>query len=44
MAKENGAFVVEINPDPTPLTYIVDGSSQEKSGVALPALLNKMRF
>ena len=44
VAKENGAFVVEINPEPTPLTYIVDVSIQEKSGIALPEILEKMRL
>lgn len=38
VAKQNGAFVVEINPDATPMTRDVDLAIPEKAGVALAAL------
>ena len=38
MAKEQGAFVVEINPEPTPLTSRADLFLQGPSGVILPEL------
>jgi NAD-dependent deacetylase len=39
IAKENGAIVVEINPEQTPITQIADEIFHEKSGVILPQLL-----
>lgn len=38
-AKDNGAFVIEINPDETPITDFVDVSLRGKSGDILPLLL-----
>jgi len=42
MAKSAGAFVVEINPDPTPLSGLMDLSLREKAGSALVALLEAL--
>jgi NAD-dependent deacetylase len=39
LAKEHGAAVIEVNPDPTPLSRLVDVSLQGKAGEVLPALL-----
>ncbi len=39
MAQRNGAFLVEINPEPTPLTDITDEFLVGKSGKILPELL-----
>lgn len=39
MAKRNGAYLVEINPEPTPLTDIVDEFLMGKSGEILPELV-----
>ena len=41
-AKRRGAFVVEINPEPTPLTPAADEFLQGPSGVVLPALLERL--
>ncbi|MCA9970885.1 MAG: NAD-dependent deacylase [Anaerolineales bacterium] len=38
-ALENGALVVEINPQPTPLTHYVDLSLRGPAGEVLPALV-----
>ncbi|MBN1254897.1 MAG: NAD-dependent deacylase [Deltaproteobacteria bacterium] len=43
MAKEGGAFVIEVNMDPTPLSPRVDASFQGKAGEILPALLEKLQ-
>jgi NAD-dependent deacetylase len=43
MAKEAGAFVVEVNRDPTPISPIVDASLQGKAGEILPVLLEKVK-
>ncbi len=37
-AKDAGAKVIEINPDPTPLTHLADISFRGKAGDILPAL------
>jgi NAD-dependent deacetylase len=42
IAKQHGAFVIEINPEPTPITDIVDVAIHEKSGEILPEILKKM--
>ena len=39
-AKEYGAFVVEVNPEPTPFTPLADLSLRGPSGVWLPRLLD----
>ncbi len=39
MAKRRGATVIEVNPEPTPLSPLVDLSLQGKAGEILPALL-----
>lgn len=39
IAKENGAFVIEVNPEPTPLSKYVDCVLQGKSGTVLPLIL-----
>ncbi len=38
-AKRHGAPVIEVNPDPTPISHLVDVSLQGKAGEILPALL-----
>jgi NAD-dependent deacetylase len=42
-AKEAGAKVIEINPDPTPLTNTVDFSIRAKSGEFLPILNQELK-
>lgn len=42
IAKENGAIVVEINPESTPVTEIADEVFQEKSGIVLPDLVEAL--
>ncbi len=42
IAKRHGAFVVEINPEPTPFTDTTDEFLQGQSGAILPALLEKL--
>ncbi|MCH1783543.1 MAG: NAD-dependent deacetylase [Psychrobacter glaciei] len=41
LAKQNGAKIIEINPDPTPNT-IVDITLAEKAGVILPLLIEEI--
>jgi NAD-dependent deacetylase len=43
MAKQGGAFVVEVNMDPTPLSSFVDASFHGKAGEVLPALLKEIK-
>ena len=43
MALENGATLVEVNPEPTPLTRWVDFSIAGAAGVVLPALVNQLK-
>lgn len=38
-AKASGAYVIEINPEPTPLSELVDASLREMAGPVLSALL-----
>jgi NAD-dependent deacetylase len=42
-AKSNGAVVIEINQEPTPLTPLADYSFLGKAGEILPALMNTIR-
>lgn len=42
LAKRKGAFLVEINPEPTPLTDAADEFLQGKSGEILPALFQQV--
>jgi NAD-dependent deacetylase len=42
MAKYRGALVVEINPEPTPLTEKADEYLQGPSGVILPVLCDRL--
>ncbi|MEK9137387.1 MAG: Sir2 family NAD-dependent protein deacetylase, partial [Bacteroidota bacterium] len=42
MAKQQGAYVVEINPEPTPLTDRLDEFLMGASGVILPALYQRL--
>jgi len=42
IAGSNGATVVEINPDETPLSKLADFAIRERAGVALPALAAAM--
>lgn len=39
LAKRNGAFIVEVNPDPTPITEIADEFLSGKSGEILPQIV-----
>lgn len=41
-AKRQGAFLVELNPEPTPFTDIADEFLQGPSGAILPALLQQL--
>jgi len=43
MAKQAGAFVLEVNMEPTPLSSIADASFRGKAGEILPALLEKIK-
>ena len=43
MAKQGGAFVVEVNMDPTPISPLVDVSLHGKAGEILPALFEKIK-
>lgn len=40
VAKDRGAFVAEINPDPTPITPYVDSYLEGQAGVILPQILS----
>lgn len=42
IAIENGAILVEINPNPTPLTAQADYVINQSAGKALPAILNEI--
>jgi NAD-dependent deacetylase len=43
IAKQRGAFVVEVNMDPTPLSSSADASLLGKAGEILPVLLEKVK-
>lgn len=43
LAKESGAYVVEINPNPTSFTRFADLSLREPSGIILPQILELIR-
>jgi hypothetical protein len=43
VAKRNGATLVEINPERTPLTVMSDYFFQAPSGELLPRLIEKLR-
>jgi len=43
MAKRSGAYLVEVNLEPTPLTDIADYSFQGKSGEILPQIVEKLK-
>ena len=43
MAKQAGAFVFEVNMDPTPISALVDVSLQGKAGEVLPVLLKRIK-
>ncbi|MCJ7663254.1 MAG: NAD-dependent deacylase [Desulfobacterales bacterium] len=43
MAKQAGAFVLEVNREPTPLSSIADASFYGKAGEILPALLEEIK-
>ena len=40
VARRHGAMLVEINPEPTELTYMANEHFQEKSGVVLPMIVD----
>jgi NAD-dependent deacetylase len=42
IAKQNGAYLVEINPEVTPLSYMADESLQGLSGVILPKIIDEL--
>jgi NAD-dependent deacetylase len=43
VARANGAFVVEINPEETPITDLADVFIRSGAGTALPALVERVR-
>lgn len=43
IAKNHGAFVVEINPEPTPVSIIADEIISANSGIALPILVQAIK-
>jgi NAD-dependent deacetylase len=43
LARECGAYMVEINPEETPLSGYMHETIREASGVALPAIISKLR-
>jgi NAD-dependent deacetylase len=43
MAKQHGAFVVEVNIEPTEISFIADLHLQGKSGEILPAVVEKIK-
>jgi len=43
IAKNNGAFLLEINPNETPLTYYANWSFRRKSAEILPAIVENLR-
>jgi len=43
LAKQAGAYTIEVNLEPTPISEIVDVSVFGKAGEVLPALLNSMK-
>ena len=42
-AKRNGAYLVEINIEPTPLTEYADFAMKGKSGEILPEIVKKLK-
>jgi NAD-dependent deacetylase len=42
-AKRNGAMVVEVNPEPTPITSIADEFLKGKSGEVLPEIVHALK-
>ena len=44
MAKRQGAYLVEINPEPTPLTDLADAFLRGQAGVILPALYQRLQY
>jgi NAD-dependent deacetylase len=42
IAKQSGAYVVEINPEDTPITHMMDEFMQGPSGEVLPAIVEKL--
>ena len=42
IAKSHGSFIVEINPEPTPVSAFADVTIFEKSGVALPKIIEEL--
>lgn len=43
VALQSGAYIVEINPEPTPLTPYVHESIREASGTVMPELVRRLR-
>ena len=44
LARQNGASVIEINPNPTPVGQFADICCQGASGQVLPDLVEKLRI
>jgi NAD-dependent deacetylase len=42
LAKQHGALLVEINPEPTPITERTDEFLQGQAGTILPALVSAL--
>ncbi len=43
LAKERGAFLVEVNPEPTPVSEMADLVVRERAGKFLPEVLNALK-
>ena len=43
IARENGAFLVEINPEPTELSSLMDIIIRQESGIVLPLIVESIR-
>lgn len=43
LARKHGAYLIEINLEPTEITYSVDSSLMGKAGVILPGVLNELK-
>ena len=43
LAKNHGAYVVEINPTPTPVSLFADEIIEESSGIALPIIIQVIK-
>jgi NAD-dependent deacetylase len=42
LAKRNGAYVLEVNPEPTPISDVVDETLLGKAGEVLPGVVERV--